>query len=261
VDDRVTNPFTDAMALRHSNYTAYDRGTLVHPLTGQPASALTTFVHDELRGLVLNHRFSCAGGKAALRQGTYRFGLYGNLGAAEATAGLARDLFTFSRELSSMGGDYATYLASFAGPTAPNELAFERLLWNTLQPLHDLDSSHHAWDSTVSDDPNDPHFSFSFAGTAFFVVGLHAASSRATRRFAWPTLVFNPHRQFEALKENGRFTRFQQTIRHAEEALQGDINPMLSEHGHRSEAAQYSGRRVGLTWKCPFHPHDHSTSD
>jgi hypothetical protein len=42
-------------------------------------------------------------------------------------------------------------------------------------------------------------------------------------------------------------------IRAAERLLQGSINPMLSNVGERSEASQYSGRRVAGDWKCPFH--------
>jgi FPC/CPF motif-containing protein YcgG len=86
-----------------------------------------------------------------------------------------------------------------------------------------------------------------------FVVGLHAASSRATRRFAWPTLVFNPHEQFERLRSSGQFDRFQSVIRSADRALDGTTNPMLANFGERSEAAQYSGRQVDEVWRCPFH--------
>jgi FPC/CPF motif-containing protein YcgG len=125
-------------------------------------------------------------------------------------------------------------------------------LWATLQHLHDADTERHALASGVSDDPTNPHFSFSFAATAFFVVGLHAASSRASRRFAWPTLVFNPHDQFERLRADGQYARFQQVIRNAERELQGNVNPMLDDFGRRSEARQYSGRAVGNDWQCPF---------
>jgi FPC/CPF motif-containing protein YcgG len=249
------NPFCDAVALENSNYSAYAGGHLIHPDTGARPTPLTEFVHDALRALVLNEQFTCVGGKAAVRQGSYRFGLYGALGSADAAAGVAHDLFSFVNELASMGSVFTTYLASFAGPHPADEAAFERLLWRTLQQLHDLDAPHHAWDTSVSADAADPAFSFSFAGTAFFVVGLHAASSRATRRFAWPTLVFNPHRQFEQLKDTGRFARFQEIIRRGERALQGEINPMLSDYGERSEASQYSGRQVEQGWKCPFHAH------
>jgi uncharacterized protein len=256
------NPFGDDLALANSNYSGIERGRLVHLLTGEPPSKLTVYVHDALRALVLNDHFTCHGGKAALRQNSYRFGLYGELGCAAAAAGLARDLTAFVADIPALDGTFSTYLASFTGPNAPDESAFERLLWETLQQLHDLDAPHHAWDPTVSADPASADFSFSFGGTAFFVIGLHAASSRAARRFAWPTLVFNPHRQFEELRQAGRYRRFQEVIRHAEAGLQGDINPMLAEHGTRSEAAQYSGRRVEDGWRCPFHSrsaHDKTT--
>jgi FPC/CPF motif-containing protein YcgG len=250
----ATNPFSSDAAMANSNYAAFEDGKLVHPITRERPTPLTTLVHDELRALILNDHFSCVGGRAALRQGQYRFGMYADLGSADAVAGLARDLFAFTAEVAH-NASFTTYLASFSGPTALDEAAFEKLLWDTLQQLHDVDVVHHDWDRAVASDPSDPHFSFSFAGTAFFVVGLHAASSRVARRFAWPTLVFNPHEQFEALREHGQFERFQQVIRQNEQALQGGINPVLSNHGEQSDARQYSGRAVGGDWRCPFEPH------
>jgi hypothetical protein len=202
---------------------------------------------------IRNPLFTCLGAKAAMGQESYRFGLYPALGADASTAGLAHDLFTFVQDAPEMDERFSTYIASFEGPAIADERAFEQLLWDTLQGLHDADVRFHAWDQTVSDDVNDPRFSFSFASTAFFVVGLHAASSRVTRRIVWPTLVFNPHRQFQSLKEDGRYHRLREVIRSAERTLQGAINPMLREFGDRSEAAQYSGRRVGENWRCPFH--------
>ena len=182
-----------------------------------------------------------------MRQGNYRFGLYDALGSVPACAGLARDLFAFVRADADAATprEFRTFVASFDGPLPPDEATFEHLLWTTLQRLHDLDVVHHEWAPRTKADAADPEFAFSFAGTAFFVVGLHAASSRMARRFAWPTLVFNPHGQFDRLRETGRYPRFQQVIRTAERSLQGDINPMLADFGSRSEASQYSGRQVG----------------
>jgi FPC/CPF motif-containing protein YcgG len=91
-----------------------------------------------------------------------------------------------------------TFVASFLRPVPGDEAELERLLWTQLQALHDGEPMQ-SWDPSVSSDPEDAHFSFSMAGSAFFVVGLHAASTRWARRFAWPTLVFNPHAQFERL--------------------------------------------------------------
>ena len=44
----------------------------------------------------------------------------------------------------------------------------------------------------------------------------------------------------------------QYTIRAREVALQGSINPMLSDFGEESEARQYSGRTVPDDWVPPF---------
>ena len=123
-----------------------------------------------------------------------------------------------------------------------DELAFERRLWSQLQRLHDLDARYHPWDPRVSDDPESPKFSFSVAGDAFFVIGMHPGASRSARRFAWPTLVFNAHEQFENLRADGRFEPLQSRIRERELRLDGRINPNLADYGYHSEARQYSGR-------------------
>src|SRR6476620_7390004 len=75
-----------------------------------------------------------------------------------------------------------------------------------------------------------PHFAFSLAGTAYFVVGLHPAASRIARRTPLPTLVFNLHEQFEELRQSERFERMRDTIRRRDQALQGSVNPMVADH-------------------------------
>ena len=103
-----------------------------------------------------------------------------------------------------------------------------------------------------SGDPDDPHFSLSFGGEAFFVVGLHPNASRPARRFDRPVLVFNLHDQFERLREEGRYERMREAILERDAALAGSINPMLAKHGEVSEARQYSGRIIPDNWTCPF---------
>ena len=225
------------------------RGWLT-PGPGQPPAALAALIHDQFRALVLSPGFSCLGARAAIR-GDYRLGVYDSLGSTRATAALARDLARFADGRDGEATGLATFVASFAEPVGIGELEFERLLWAQLQALHAADPSVD-WDPSVSADPEDPHFSFSFAGRGFFVVGLHAASARWARRFAWPTLVFNPHAQFERLRDEGHFGRFQGLIRTRERALQGSLNANLSDFGERSDARQYSGRPVEDDWRCPF---------
>ena len=226
---------------------------LVRTPLGEPATPLQEFVHDSFRVLVLNPAFSCVGAKSAVRRGSYNFGLYAEMGSPGSTAGLARDLFDFVEEQGDLGGEFSTFVACFEGPVGVDEEKFERLLWAQLQRLHEEDRHHHYWNPHVSPNPEDPQFAFSFAGKAFFVVGLHSASSRFARRFAWPTLVFNAHHQFEKLREDGRYDRVQEVIRNRERDLQGTLNPNLADFGTRSEARQYSGRPVEEGWRCPFH--------
>ena len=113
----------------------------------------------------------------------------------------------------------------------------------------------------MSQDAEDTQFAFRFAEMAFFVVGLHPASSRFARRFAWPTLVFNAHHQFERLRSEGGYERMQEVIRARERKLQGSLNPNLGDFGVRSEARQYSGRPAQEGWRCPFHAGGASTGE
>jgi FPC/CPF motif-containing protein YcgG len=170
-----------------------------------------------------------------------------------ATAGLAHDLWNYVQEQPRFGSDYATFVASFAAPVVGDEMAWENLLWTQLQNLHRLDRRFYDWDRSVGSDPEKADFSFSFAETAFFVVGLNPASSRLSRKFRYPTLIFNVHAQFEQLREKNKFERMKQTIRERDLKLQGSLNPNLSNFGEQSEARQYSGRQVEKSWKCPFH--------
>jgi uncharacterized protein len=245
------NPFGSETALLHSSYGAYSGGALIRAFGGEP-TALEEFVHDSFRALVLNPKFACVAAKSSIRSGTYRFGHYAELGDAPCIEGLARDLFSFVDEQNSFDG-FSSFVATFKTPACVDEKGFEQHLWKTLRALSDLDSPHHSWDPEVSADPEDPSFGFSFASRAFFVVGLHSASSRFTRRFAFPTLVFNSHAQFETLRKEGRYARVQDVIRARDVALQGSVNANLSNFGEKSEAAQYSGREVEPGWRCPFH--------
>jgi FPC/CPF motif-containing protein YcgG len=187
------NPFSGATALANSS-AAVPRGRkLVRVPSGTPADALQGFVHHSFRALVLNPAFSCVGARSAVRRENYRFGLYARMGSPASTAGLARDLFDFARVQVGPDDKFSTFVASFEEPAGIGEREFERLLWAQLQRLHEEDRRHHAYDPAVSPNPEDADFAFSFAERAFFVVGLHPASSRFARRFAWPTLAFNAH--------------------------------------------------------------------
>jgi FPC/CPF motif-containing protein YcgG len=176
--------------------------------------------------------------------------LYTTLASHQATKGLARDVRVFVQPDRQDAGLYCSFVACFSEPKSCSEEEFEHLLWSQLKQLSDADECE--WDAAVSTDPSDPDFAFSFAGSAFFVVGLHPSASRPARRFAVPALVFNLHEQFQRLRQRGQYDRMQALIRKRDQVLTGSVNPMLSDFGQRSEARQYSGRVVDDDWMCPF---------
>lgn len=215
-------------------------------------SVSTESVDAAFRAFVDDPQFPCLAGKGVVRASGYSSGTYGALGSHRSTRALAADLELFVREAAQDEARLHAFVAVFPSKAYDDERSFEGDLWRQLQRLSDLDA-HSAWDPTTSDDPSDSGFAFSFAGRALFVVGLHPQSSRHARQFRWPALVFNPHRQFERLRENGSFERLRAAVREREIALQGSLNPNLADFGEQSEARQYSGRATEAGWACPFH--------
>ena len=230
-----------------------------NPFAGKNAKPLEE-THDSFaaeaekafREFVLRPEFPCVGAKAAFNSDSYALRTFGELGARDSTAQLSASLYDFTQSEMREASEYATFVAIFEQPRVTDEIAFESLFWQQLRALHELDAARFDWDPNVRSDPADPHFSFSFGGQALYVIGLHANSSRQARRFPWPTLVFNPHEQFERLRADGKWKRMQETIRMRDRELQGTINPMLSDFGEESEARQYSGRAVEENWRAPF---------
>ncbi len=250
----VANPFDSDAAKRHSSYSGFDNGELTRLLETAPLGAFAHVAHDAFREWVLDPEFSCLAGRSALHRSTYRFGAYERLDDEDVTAGLARDLYAFAAERAGFRSGFTTFAAVFRGDRDLDEPAFEARLWSQLQRLHDLDARYHPWDERVASNPGDAEFSFSVAGTAYFVVGMHPHASRRARRFAWPALVFNAHDQFEQLRKAGTLAGLQRQIRQREIALDGTLNANLSEYGEASEALQYSGRANSAGWTCPFRP-------
>jgi uncharacterized protein len=250
------NPFNSELALRHSRYFGTKDGRPVFlGDPDEPPDLLASAVIGAFRGFVLNPQFVCVAAKSAVHHETYRLGIYDRLASPEATAGLSHDLYEFLREAEPIESEFTTFVATFKEPACLGEAAFEELLWRQLQMLHDGDAPLHDWDPDVSSNPDDPHFSFSFAGHAFFIVGLHPGSARLARQFPWPMLAFNPHSQFERLRETGMWQKIQDAVRHLEVGLQGNINPVLADFGQETEAKQYSGRLIEPDWHPPFTPH------
>ncbi|MBX7247891.1 MAG: YqcI/YcgG family protein [Caulobacteraceae bacterium] len=233
----------------------------------QPEATLARSPADGLeqrfRAFVRERAFPCVGAKSALGRGALRVLLARDIASAWDDLRIYAALRDFANVYRAAPAPFQSLAVIFAEGGAGDEVDFERNLWARLQSLSDKDGwLGQPYDPRVSSDADDPHFSLSFGGEAFFVVGLHPAASRPARRFEAPVLVFNPHDQFERLRQDGRYEPLRASIVARDVALAGAPNPMIARFGESSEARQYSGRQVGPDWRCPFHvkprtpPHD-----
>ncbi len=197
--------------------------------------------------------FPCVGAKAALARGTLEVLACDNITSAWDDLRIHEGLLRFAGQYRDTPTMFRSFAVIFEGPERLSEAEFEAVLWQRVQSLSDKDVWRgQSYDDRVSPDPDNPHFSLSFGGEAFFIVGLHPSASRPARRFERPTMVFNLHDQFERLRDEGRYEGLREKIMVRDEALAGDRNPMLARHGQASEARQYSGRMVDEDWACPF---------
>ncbi|WP_447526912.1 guanitoxin biosynthesis heme-dependent pre-guanitoxin N-hydroxylase GntA [Parasphingorhabdus sp. NYA22] len=203
--------------------------------------------------MITEPQFPCVGAKSALARDNLKVIAAHSLNSNWDDVEIHRELLDWARDYRYSAEGLRSLAVIFDGPTDMTETEFERSLWERIQSLADKDAwLGQTYDERVSADPDDPHFSLSFGGEAFFVIGLHPNASRPARRFSHPVLVFNLHDQFERLREHGSYDKMRKTILARDEKLAGDINPMLAKYGESSEARQYSGRQVGDDWQCPF---------
>ena len=223
--------------------------TPLHSWQHRAQSELQAMLHDH----VSDADFPCVGAKAALARGTLEVLACDRIDSAWDDLRIHDGLLTFASAYRADPSLFRSFAVVFEGPGDLDETRFEAALWKRAQSLSDKDVWRgQDYDASVSHDPDSPHFSLSFGGEAFFIVGLHPKASRPARRFARPAMVFNLHDQFEILRAQGKYEGMREKILVRDEALAGSRNPMLARHGEASEARQYSGRMVGDGWKCPF---------
>ena len=220
----------------------------------QLAGAPEEEIAEALRNMIRGPEYPCVGAKSVVNRNTVDVAVFDSMAEPESTSLLLDRLSAFVTapcdEKPADDNGFRSFIAAFRGPVPASEEEFERLLWRQLDLLRDLDPS--GWDPAVSSDPTNPHFCFSVAGTAAFVIGMHPLASRLARRSPLPVLVFNPHAQFERLRAAGGYDRVRDVVRRRDAKLQGTINPMVADHGQGSEARQYSGRVVDAGWRAPL---------
>lgn len=214
----------------------------------------TTLINDWF-SFIENRAFPCVAAKAAMVKQQQHVLTAGHLGCPRDDAKILEFIYEFVDNYRKSDTLFHSCVIVFEQPIILSEHSYATLFWQRLQALSDLDSRQYPYDDRVSDSPDSENFSFSLKGEAFFVIGLHPASSREARRFQNPAIVFNPHAQFEQLREQNQYAKMKKIIRKRDIALEGSINPMLEDFGTASEVYQYTGQQLDNSWKCPLHIH------
>ena len=205
------------------------------------------------RAFVQAPSFPCVGAKAALSRRQMNFVVCRSISSAWDDLRVLPALLEIIRRYREERALFRTFVVLFEDDMPMSEGEFEAHMWDRLQSMSDKDD----WlgfdpDRTIDSDPESPHFSLSFGGEAFFVVGFHPNASRPARRCERPALVFNLHDQFVTLRAQGKYEKLRASILERDMAIAGSLNPMLARHGEVSEARQYSGRVLADEWVCPF---------
>ena len=199
-------------------------------------------MRERFKDFIVAGDHPCVMAQSIFSQKQDDFHVYDGLGTETTAKEILKDLKKYLSGYDFDSNDFFSFIAK----------EFEDKLWQQLQHIHVHDDL--PWDKKVSSDAQSNNFSFSIAGSAFYLVGMHPGSSRMARRSPFPVLVFNLHWQFEKLREMGAYYTVRNKIRDRDSELQGSVNPMLEDFGKNSEALQYSGRAVDAQeWKCPFH--------
>ena len=207
----------------------------------------------DLRRFIADPSFPCVGAKSALARDQLAIVVARDLTSGWDDLRIYPLLLDFVESYRAAPTLFRSFAVVFEGPRALSEEEFEHQLWARAQSLSDKDAwQGKPYDPRVSSNPHDDHFSLSFGGEAFFIVGLHPQASRPARRFSAPVMIFNLHDQFEQLRAQGAYDKLRSSILSRDLALAGSPNPMLASYGSVSEARQYSGRAVGDEWRCPF---------
>jgi uncharacterized protein len=211
---------------------------------------------EEYRSTLHNKAFPCIGARAALSQGHISCMVARHMACPTDDRSILRFLYDFIDGYRSADSFFHSAAILFEEPVTHSDELFDSLMWQRLQALSNLDAENYGYDPRVDADPLSPNFSFSLKEEALFIIGLHPASQRDARRFSRPVLAFNPHAQFERLRETGRYQPMKEVIRRRDIAFSGSVNPMLDDFGRSSEIYQYSGRNYAEDWQCPLNiPH------
>jgi len=212
-------------------------------------------VASEYAAFLQNKTYPCVAARAAADKQTIKTFTAGHMACPTDDKAILNFLYEFVDDYRKSETLYHSAAVFFEQPSQLDEETFEKLMWQRLQSLANMDATLYPFDERVSSDITSEHFSFSLKAEAFFILGLHPGSSRPSRKFKYPALVFNPHAAFETLRSNDQYEKMKNIVRKRELAFSGTLNPMLDDFGKTSEVHQYSGKVHNKEWLCPLQIH------
>src|SRR5687768_11658412 len=133
---------------------------------------------DEFLAFLGQKEFPCLGAKAALAHHQIRCMVADNMACPKDDAAILQFIYHFVDEFRQSADIYHSAAVLFRNPEIENEELFDKLLWQRLQALANLDAAHYSYDKRVNADPSSARYSFSLKEEAFFIIGMHASSSR-----------------------------------------------------------------------------------
>ncbi len=208
---------------------------------------------ERYKSFIYRQEYPCVAAKEAVRKQRVKVFVAGHMACPKDDRAILDFMYNFVDEYRNSKEFFHSAAVIFEGPTdIHSEEMFETMLFQRLQSLADIGAKEYAYDKRVSSDPTSKDFSFSIKEEAFYIIGLHPKSSRPARQFEYPTMVFNPHEQFEVLRATHRYDKMKNIVRKLDTALAGSVNPMLQDFGNSPEVFQYSGRKLDSSWQCPL---------
>jgi uncharacterized protein len=196
--------------------------------------------------------FPCVAAKAAVSRNHIQCFVASHMGCPSHDKTILQFLYNFVDSYRASEQSYHSAAVIFKEPSAINETLFDTFLWQRLNSLSFMDKKTYNHDPRVDSDPSSSRYSFSLKEEAFFILGLHPGSSRLSRRFKYPAMIFNPHTEFEKLRNSNRYAKMKEVVRKRDIKYSGSVNPMLADFGEASEVYQYSGMHYTGDWTCPL---------
>ena len=203
---------------------------------------------NEVLDFIQQSSFPCIMAKAVAQKGHLVIHETRHLETSESISAIQSKLYAFIDHFRQNQHKLSSFILIIKDHRLEKFNQFENKFYQFLKLLNQKDKLLYPPDPRVASIPQDNNFSYSIKSEAFFLVALHPESPRWSRRFRYPGIVFNPHVQFEKLREKNLFDKIKKAIRKRDMLLQGSVNPMLNDFGERSEVFQYLGR--------PYGPHD-----